>query len=77
MPNYYFRISSGEFSGGSDLPAALTDLDAAWEEITKISADLLPSISRRIKPNAEWQMELLDEAKQPVFRIRLVAESVG
>jgi len=77
MPNYYFRISSGQFSGGSDLPAALSDLDAAWEEVTKISADLLPSISRQIKPDAEWQMELLDEAKTPVFRIRLLTETVG
>jgi hypothetical protein len=38
---------------------------------------LLGSISRSLKQNAEWQMELLDEGKKPVFRIRLVAESVG
>jgi hypothetical protein len=30
-----------------------------------------------MKQNAEWQMEMLDESKKPVFRIRLVAESVG
>ena len=77
MPNYYFRISSGQFSGGSDLPAALSSLEAAWEEITRISADLLPSITRTIKPDAEWQMELLDEAKKPVYRIRLLTETVG
>jgi hypothetical protein len=34
-------------------------------------------MSRSLKPNADWQMELLDEAKKPVFRIRLVAESFG
>lgn len=76
MPNYYFRVSSGQFSGGADLPAVLSGLEAAWEEITRISADLLPSISRSIKPDAEWQVELLDETKKPLYRIRLLTETI-
>ena len=51
--------------------------EAAWAEMTKVCANLLGGISRSLKQNAEWQMELLDEAKKPVFRIRLVAESPG
>ena len=45
--------------------------------MTKMCGDLLGGISRSLKQNTEWQMEMLDEAKNPVFRIRLVAESVG
>jgi len=45
--------------------------------MTKICANLLGGISRSLKQNAEWRMELLDESKKPVFRVRLVAESVG
>ena len=45
--------------------------------MTKVCANLVSGISRSLKQNAEWQMELLDEAKQPVFRIRLIAESPG
>jgi hypothetical protein len=26
--------------------------------------------------NSEWQLELLDESREPVFRIRIVAESL-
>jgi hypothetical protein len=44
--------------------------------MTKVCGNLLGSISRTLKQDAEWQMELLDESKKPVFRIRLVAESV-
>ena len=51
--------------------------EAAWAEMTKVCGDLLGSLARSLRPNAEWQMELLDEAKQPVFRIRLVAESMS
>jgi len=51
--------------------------EAAWAEMTKVCGNLLGSILRSLKQNAEWQMELLDETRKPVFRIRLVAESVS
>ncbi len=62
MPLYFFRISHGRYAGASDEP----------QEFEKVGG-----ISRCLKQNADWQMELLDEAKEPVFRIRLVAESFG
>jgi hypothetical protein len=37
----------------------------------------LAAFPESLTQNGEWQMELLDEAKKPVFRIRLVAESLG
>ena len=76
MSTYFFRISHGRYSGASD-GSEFESRDAAWSEMTKVCANLLGGISRGLKQNAEWHMELLDEAKQPVFRIRLVAESVG
>lgn len=44
--------------------------------MTKVCANLVGGISRSLKQNAQWQMELLDEMKKPVFRIRLIAESL-
>jgi len=29
-----------------------------------------------LRKNSEWHLELLDETKQPVFRIRIVAETI-
>ena len=48
----------------------------AWKELTSVCADMAAGISRKLAENSEWQMELLDEAKRPVFRIRIVAESL-
>jgi hypothetical protein len=45
--------------------------------MTRVCANLVGSISRSLKQNAEWHMELLDESSKPVFRIRLVSESLG
>jgi hypothetical protein len=75
MPQYFFRIKHGQFSGAADLGVELTDRDAAWKEITSICGDLLGSISRKLTQNAEWQIELLDQSKTPVFRIRLKADT--
>jgi len=45
--------------------------------MTRVCASLVGSISGNLKQNSEWHMELLDESKKPVFRIRLVAETPG
>jgi hypothetical protein len=77
MSLYFFRISQGRYSGCSDQGSEFESHEAAWAEMTKVCANLLGGISRSLKPNAEWRMEMLDEARQPVFRIRLVAETLG
>lgn len=75
MPLYYFRIQSGRYSGVSSRGIELPDQDAAWEELTGVCGDMIGSIARHLAENAEWQMELLDESKKPIFRIRLLAET--
>ena len=76
MPLYYFRIQSGQFIGADDQGTEFPDDNAAWKDLTRIFGDLARSISRNLKQNADWHVELLDEAKEPLFRIRLVAETI-
>jgi hypothetical protein len=77
MSLYFFRISHGHYSGASDQGTEFESREAAWAEMTKVCGNLLGGISRNLKQNAEWQMELLDEARKPVFRVRLVSESLA
>lgn len=44
--------------------------------MTSVCADMTAGLARKLQENSEWQMELLDEAKEPVFRIRIVAETL-
>ena len=76
MPLFYLCIQTGRFSEASDTPLDLVDRNAAWDEMTKVCGDLVGSVSRNLKKDTEWQMELLDESKKPVFRIRLVGETL-
>ncbi len=77
MSLYFFRISHGRYSGASDLGTEFASREDAWTEMTRVCANLLGGISRSLKPDAEWRMEMLDEARTPVFRVRLVAESLN
>jgi hypothetical protein len=76
MPRYYFRIAHGRSSGASDIAFNLPDDAAAWHEMTKVCGDLVGGVCWRLDQGSDWQLELLDEAKKPLFRIRLVAESL-
>jgi hypothetical protein len=76
MATYFFRISHGPYSGASDLPYEFDTREAAWGEMTAVCANLVGGIARSLKPDGEWQMELLDEAREPVFRIRVLGEAL-
>lgn len=76
MPLYYFCIRNGRYSGASHHGTELADRDVAWKELTSSCGAMVGGISRKLKQNSEWQMELQDEAGKPVFRIRLVAETL-
>lgn len=76
MPQYFFRISHGHYAGASVQGVEFENNDAAWNEMRRICADLLGGVARSLKPDSEWRMELLDAASRPVFRVRLIAESI-
>jgi len=76
MPLYFFRIRNGRYSGASEFGTECADRNAAWKVLTNTCADMAAGIARKLKQNSEWHMELLDESKRPIFRIRIVAESL-
>jgi hypothetical protein len=76
MSLFFFQVGHGDYSGFSDNDLDVVDRNAAWAELTKVCGDLIGDVARDLKQNAEWQINLLDQSKKPVFRIRLVAETL-
>ncbi|MHC2309453.1 hypothetical protein ACVIJ1_005923 [Bradyrhizobium elkanii] len=64
MAQYFFRISDGDYAGASDHATEFESRDVAWAEMTKVCGNFLGSISRNLKQNSEWHMELLDEGRK-------------
>jgi hypothetical protein len=75
MPLFSFRTENGECASASD-PCELANRDEAWKELTKVCGDLISEGCRNLKQGSEWSMELLDGTDAPLFRIRLVAETL-
>ncbi|CAN7341974.1 hypothetical protein LJR220_003026 [Bradyrhizobium sp. LjRoot220] len=76
MPIFFFSVRNGEHGDICNAGAEFPDRNAAWKEMTGVCSDMVAEVSRKLGENTEWQMELLDESRKPVFRIRLVAESL-
>jgi uncharacterized protein DUF6894 len=76
VPLFYFRICNGDYSGTSGDGFDLADKNAAWAEMTRVCGDLVGGIARKLTQHSEWRMELLDESRRPVFRIRVLAETL-
>ena len=76
MPVFFFSIRHGESASIANDGAEFSDHNAAWKEMTGLCGAMIADVSRKLPENAEWQMELLDESRQPVLRIRLVAETL-
>jgi hypothetical protein len=77
MPVHFFRLSHGNYSGISEGVFDLVDQGAAWAEMTNVCGDLVGGVCRNLRQESDWQIELLDESKKPVFRIRLIAETLN
>jgi hypothetical protein len=75
MPLFSFRTHDGQYSSSSD-DCELSGSDEAWNELTKICGDLVAGRCHDLGQNAQWSIEVLDAAKIPLFRIRLVAETL-
>ncbi len=76
MPLYFFSVRNGEQAGICNDGAEFPSRDAAWKEMTRVCGDMVASASRTLGANAEWRIELLDETKKPIFRIRLTSETI-
>ncbi len=76
MPLYSFRVITDGFSGAEDLGIDLADDGAAWDELRRVAGDLLGENCGKLKPDSQWQIEILDVSRTPVFKITLVAETL-
>jgi hypothetical protein len=77
MPRYYFQIAQGPDLGAHGASFDAPDREAAWIEMTRVCSDLIRGVTRDLKQNSDWKLELLTEAKKPLFRIRITAETLG
>jgi hypothetical protein len=73
MPRYFFNIHHERQSvdtEGEQLP----DDKAAWHEATIVAGELFRDMDGKFQPGQEWQLEVTDEQRKPLYAIRIHAE---
>lgn len=76
MQRYSFRVTRGK-DNQQEMTSDLPDNQAAQREAVAIFSDLARSFAHDIDAHPEWQIEVTDEAGKPIFRLTLLAESLG
>jgi hypothetical protein len=75
MPRYFFSVSNGGrttlHSDGIELP----DMPSVWIEATKSTGEILRDLNPAIHAGTELRLDVADEARKPIYSLRVIAES--
>jgi hypothetical protein len=74
MPKYFFVVRHGDAiphnSDGIEFP----DIGAVQLEAIKSTGEILRDLDYPIEAGSEWRMEVADEARKPLFSLRVITE---
>jgi hypothetical protein len=76
MPRYFFSLNNDcvlTDQEGEELPGVA----AARDEAIRMAGRILRNEGQRVLSGTEWCMEVFDDARQIVFRLRVSGEDLG
>ena len=76
MPRFFFQVQHGQSPEHLPLDDVLNDLTAARKAALGMYADLAKDIVAGLIEDSEWRLVVRNEAGQPVFRLRLLVETM-
>ena len=75
MPRFYFHIrNGGQQSYTDEVGEELADAGAVWALATEYAGEAIRDLNGKLKPEADWRLEVTNEAGRQVCRILLRAE---
>ena len=74
MTRYFFRISRNDVSLRPTQSLDFPGINQAWDEVTKIDADMLRDLSAETANDIELQIELQDEARQTLRSVLIATK---
>jgi hypothetical protein len=76
MSRYYFNILNTSPSIIDDVGEELPDNEAAWRQATLTAGEIFKDVDGRLRPGQEWSLEVSDEARKPLYSIRIEARQM-
>jgi hypothetical protein len=75
MPKYFFEVRQGDYTSNHGDGIELPNLGSVLMELTRSTGELLRDMSSPIEAGSEWRVEVADEARKPLFSLRVIAEA--
>ena len=74
MPKYFFMVRHGDETSHDSDGIEFPDVGAVQLEAIKSTGEILRDLDYPIEAGSEWRMEVVDEARKPLFSLRLITE---
>ena len=74
MPKYFFSVRHGDQMSQHDDGIDFPDINAVQVEATKSTGEILRDLNQALEAGSELRMEVADEARKPIFSLRVIAE---
>jgi Domain of unknown function (DUF6894) len=75
MPKYFFCVRHGERASHHSDGIEFPDIGAVQLEATRSTGEILRDLNHPIETGAELRMEIFDEARKPLFTLRVITEA--
>jgi hypothetical protein len=74
MPKYFFSVRHGDQTSQHEDGIDFPDVAAVRVEATKSAGEILRDLNHALEAGSELRVEVADEARKPVFSLRVIAE---
>ena len=74
MPKYFFVIRHGDQTFDHNDGLEFPDIGAVQLEAIKSTGEILRDLDNPIEAGSEWRMEVADDARKPLFSLRVIIE---
>ena len=74
MPKYFFVARHGDETPHNSDGIEFPDIGAVQLEAIKSTGEILRDLDYPIEAGSEWRMEVADEARKPLFSLRVITE---
>jgi len=74
MPKYFFVVRHGDRTPDHSDAIEFSDIGAVQLEAIRSTGEILRELNYPMEAGSEWRMEVADEARKPLFSLRVIAE---
>ncbi|WOH48235.1 DUF6894 family protein [Bradyrhizobium sp. sBnM-33] len=74
MPQFFFIIQHDEQVVEPDIGIELPDMEAAWNEATRATGEIVRDLDGSLEVGTEWSIQIQDAERKPLRTIKVISK---